>query len=140
MDRASRYLYFKSFKQGNKSTARLKYIVEDNQNFPEINDYEKAKAWIKVNAIFNMSGFSAFYLIRDIWRKNINVSILALQAAFIKTAMMMKLYRIKSLRGQNAFEGYIAYNLPNCKAKQMPKGLVGQRLNTSHCSHNLHRS
>lgn len=39
--------------QGNKSTARLKkYIVEDNQNFPEINDYEKAKAWIKDNCYF----------------------------------------------------------------------------------------
>lgn len=39
--------------QGNKSTARLKkYIVEDNQNFPEINDYEKAKAWLKNNCYF----------------------------------------------------------------------------------------
>jgi predicted GIY-YIG superfamily endonuclease len=39
--------------QGNKSTARLKkYIVEDNQNFPEINDYEKAKAWLKDNCYF----------------------------------------------------------------------------------------
>ena len=39
--------------QGNKSTARLKkYIVEDNQKFPEINDYEKAKAWIKDSRYF----------------------------------------------------------------------------------------
>jgi predicted GIY-YIG superfamily endonuclease len=39
--------------QGNKSTARLKkYIVEDNQNFPEINDYDKAKAWLKENCYF----------------------------------------------------------------------------------------
>ena len=39
--------------QGNKSTARLKkYIVEDNQNFPEINDYEKAKVWLKNNCYF----------------------------------------------------------------------------------------
>lgn len=39
--------------QGNKSTARLKkYIVEDNQNFPQISDYEKAKVWIKDNCYF----------------------------------------------------------------------------------------
>ncbi len=39
--------------QGPKSTARLKkYIVEDNQRFPEINDYEKAKAWLKDNCYF----------------------------------------------------------------------------------------
>lgn len=39
--------------QGNKSTARLKkYIVEDNQNLPEINDYDKAKAWLKENCYF----------------------------------------------------------------------------------------
>lgn len=39
--------------QGNKSTARLKkYIVEDNHNFPEIDDYEKAKVWIKNNCYF----------------------------------------------------------------------------------------
>ncbi len=39
--------------QGNKSTARLKkYIVEDNQDLSEINDYKKAKAWIKDNCYF----------------------------------------------------------------------------------------
>ena len=44
---------YTNYLQGNKSTARLKkYIVEDNQNFPEINDYEKAKAWIKDNCYF----------------------------------------------------------------------------------------
>ncbi|GAA0062654.1 hypothetical protein UT300001_11630 [Clostridium sp. CTA-1] len=29
-----------------------KYIVEDNQNFPEIDDYKKAKKWIKDNCYF----------------------------------------------------------------------------------------
>ena len=44
---------YTNYLQGNKSTARLKkYIVEDNQNFPEINDYEKSKAWIKDNCYF----------------------------------------------------------------------------------------
>ncbi len=39
--------------QGNKSTARLKkYLVEDNVNLPEIDDYEKAKTWIKDNCYF----------------------------------------------------------------------------------------
>lgn len=39
--------------QGNKSTARLKkYLVEDNQNFSEIDDYKKAKEWIKDNCYF----------------------------------------------------------------------------------------
>ncbi len=39
--------------QGNKSAARLKkYLVDDNQNFPEINDYEKAKVWLKDNCYF----------------------------------------------------------------------------------------
>lgn len=39
--------------QDPKSTARLKkYIVEDNQNFPEINDYKKARALPKDNFYF----------------------------------------------------------------------------------------
>ena len=39
--------------QGNKSTARLKkYLVEDNQNFSGIDDYKKAKEWIKDNCYF----------------------------------------------------------------------------------------
>lgn len=39
--------------QGNKSTARLKkYLVEDNQRFPQICDYEQAKKWIKDNCYF----------------------------------------------------------------------------------------
>lgn len=39
--------------QGNKSTARLKkYIVEDTENFPQINSYDSAKQWIKDNCFF----------------------------------------------------------------------------------------
>ncbi|RQN12497.1 hypothetical protein EHW71_02455 [Clostridium butyricum] len=39
--------------QGNKSTARLKkYLVEDNDNFPNITDYNEAKLWIKENCYF----------------------------------------------------------------------------------------
>lgn len=39
--------------QGNKSTARLKkYIVEDELNFPQINNYQEAKEWIKENCFF----------------------------------------------------------------------------------------
>lgn len=39
--------------QGNKSTARLKkYIVEDMENFPQINSYDSAKQWIKENCYF----------------------------------------------------------------------------------------
>ena len=39
--------------QGNKSTARLKkYIVEDMENFPQINSYDSAKQWIKDNCFF----------------------------------------------------------------------------------------
>lgn len=34
-----------------------------------------------------------------------------------KKARMTKLYRIKPSRGQNAFEGFIAYNLLELKAK-----------------------
>jgi hypothetical protein len=38
---------------GNKSTARLKqYIVEDKENFPQINSYDSAKEWIKDNCFF----------------------------------------------------------------------------------------
>ncbi|NRY61506.1 GIY-YIG nuclease family protein [Clostridium beijerinckii] len=39
--------------QGNKSTARLKkYIVEDEINYPNINTYDDAKQWIKNNCYF----------------------------------------------------------------------------------------
>lgn len=39
--------------QGNKSTARLKkYLVEDNQRFPQISEYEQAKKWIKDKCYF----------------------------------------------------------------------------------------
>ena len=38
---------------GNKSSARLKkYLVEDNINHPEIDDYAKAKEYIKQNCNF----------------------------------------------------------------------------------------
>lgn len=38
---------------GNKSSARLKkYIVDDNDNYPEINNYAKAKLFIKENCCF----------------------------------------------------------------------------------------
>jgi len=41
--------------QGNKSTTKLKkYMVENNQNFPEINDYHKAKAGFKGNCHFKL--------------------------------------------------------------------------------------
>lgn len=66
-----------------------KYIVEDNKNFSEINDYEKAKAWLKDNCYFQYvevyriivnevmwKDFLAFCLIGDIWRKNIDASLL----------------------------------------------------------------
>ncbi|MDY6228050.1 MAG: GIY-YIG nuclease family protein [Clostridium sp.] len=39
--------------QGNKSTARLKkYIVEDNFRFPNIDDYNKAKEYLKSKCYF----------------------------------------------------------------------------------------
>lgn len=39
--------------QGNKSTARLKkYIVEDNFRFPNIDDYNKAKQYLKSKCYF----------------------------------------------------------------------------------------
>jgi len=38
---------------GNKSTARLKkYIVEDNDKFPNITSFAEAKQWIKNNCYF----------------------------------------------------------------------------------------
>lgn len=38
---------------GNKSTARLKkYIVEDKIKYPNINNYDDAKQWIKNNCYF----------------------------------------------------------------------------------------
>ncbi|EPR08115.1 GIY-YIG nuclease family protein [Ruminiclostridium papyrosolvens] len=45
--------------QGNKSTARLKkYLVEDNERFPQITNYEEAKKWIKDNCYFKYIGVS----------------------------------------------------------------------------------
>ena len=39
--------------QGNKSTARLKkYIVEDNETFQHISTYSQAKEWIRDNCYF----------------------------------------------------------------------------------------
>ena len=39
--------------QGNKSSARLKkYIVEDDNNYPNISSYDVAKQWIKDNCYF----------------------------------------------------------------------------------------